>query len=58
LRPLVRLARVLGVINIFLKLEIHTDETLSAGQAQLDVLHHLVQVRKKDFISSQADFCG
>jgi len=58
LRPLVRLVRALGVINIFLKLELHTNETLAAGEAQLDILQCLVQVRKKkkELAASQAHF--
>ena len=52
LRPLVKLARALGVLNIFLKLRIHTNETLAAGEAQLEVLHHLIQVREKEITES------
>ena len=52
LRPLVKLARALGVLNIFLKLRIHTNETLAAGEAQLEVLHHLIQVREKELTES------
>lgn len=52
LRPLVKLAQALGVLNIFLKLRIHTNETLAAGEAQLEVLHHLIQVREKELTES------
>jgi len=39
----VQLARILGVINIYLNMESHSPKRLVEGQAQLDLLHALIQ---------------
>jgi hypothetical protein len=44
LRDLVRLTRVLAVINVYLRLETHTTQTIAAAEAQIVCLSEVIKV--------------